>query len=151
MKGDSIVFDGVTNTRVALGPDGSCWIADSAQPAGVRWGPCGGITSGAGVVLAGNTLSVDATTVPTFLTGAASLNFPGIANGACNAQTFALTGASTGDSIAPGWPASIESGLIGVMRVSLANTVEVRLCNLSGGSVTPAGGQTFRATIVRSF
>jgi hypothetical protein len=41
--------------------------------------------------------------------------------------------------------------LAGTMRVSAPNTVEVQLCNLTGATMTPAAGQTFRATIVRSF
>jgi hypothetical protein len=66
-------------------------------------------------------------------------------------MAFALTGAATGDSIAPGWPSTLEAGLAGTMRVSAPNTVEVQLCNLTGATMTPAAGQTFRATIVRSF
>jgi hypothetical protein len=36
-----------------------------------------------------------------------------------------------------------------MMRISAANTVEVKLCNWSGATVNPAS-QTFRATVVRS-
>jgi hypothetical protein len=150
-KGDMIVFDGMTHARAGVGADGSCWIADSAQAAGVRWGPCSGVTSGAGVTLVGNVVSVDSTTVPTFLMGAASLVFGAIPNGACDTRTFPLTGAATADGIAAGWPSTLETGLVGMFRVSAANSVEVRLCNLSGAAITPAPGQTFRATIVRSF
>ncbi len=97
------------------------------------------------------TVSVDATSVPNYLTAAATVNFAAINNGACGAeQTFSLSGAAAGDSVAAGWPAGLESGLIGNMRVSAANTVSVRLCNLSGATVDPANA-TFRATIVRSF
>jgi hypothetical protein len=52
--------------------------------------------------------------------------------------------------VAPGWPAGLESGLIGMMRISASSTVEVRVCNLSGSTVDPAAA-TFRATVVRSF
>jgi hypothetical protein len=99
----------------------------------------------------GNVVSVDSTTVPTLLMGAASLVFGAIPNGACDARTFPLTGAATADGIAAGWPSTLETGLVGMFRVSAANSVEVRLCNLSGAAITPAPGQTFRATIVRSF
>jgi hypothetical protein len=52
--------------------------------------------------------------------------------------------------VAPGWPAGMENGLIGMMRVSASNTVAVRVCNLAGTTVDPAAA-TFRATVVRSF
>ncbi len=97
------------------------------------------------------TVSVDAATVPTYLTGSATIDFGSLAQGTCSSdQTFTLLGAMTGDAVAPGWPATLESGLTGVIRVSAANTVAVRLCNLSGATVDPASA-TFRATLVRSF
>ena len=81
----------------------------------------------------------------------AALDFPNIAAGSCAAeQTFAVPGAAPGDEIAPGWPSGLESGLIGVMRVTAANTVAVRLCNLSGAALNPANA-TFRARVVRIF
>jgi hypothetical protein len=95
-------------------------------------------------------VAVDSATVPTYLTVAAVLDFASIAPGACADSTLALPGASAGDSVAPGWPAGLESGLIGLMRVSASNTVAVRVCNLSGTTVNPAAA-TFRATVVRSF
>jgi hypothetical protein len=79
---------------------------------------------------------------------AASLNFGSIADGACYALTMALTGALTTDVVAPGWPSSLEAGLFGVMFVSAADTITVRLCNLSGAAVDPAA-QTFRARLLR--
>jgi hypothetical protein len=110
----------------------------------------GSYTAGTGVSITGSTISVDKTSVPTFLTSSASLAFGSIAQAACAQLTFALTGASPGDSVAPGWPGTMEAGLAGTMFVSVSNTVAVRLCNLSGASLTPAN-QTFRATVVRSF
>ena len=97
------------------------------------------------------TVSVDSALVPTYLTATATIDFPAIANGACAAeQSFTLPGANAGDSVAPGWPPALEGGLIGTMRASAANTITVRLCNLSGSTVDPASA-SFRATIVRSF
>jgi hypothetical protein len=107
-------------------------------------------TPGAGIAFAGSTITVNAGTVPTYLTASASLTFGAIAQAACAQLTFTLTGASPGDSIAPGWPGSLENGLVGNMSVSASNTVAVRLCNLSGAPLTPAV-QSFRATILRSF
>jgi hypothetical protein len=39
---------------------------------------------------------------------------------------------------------------MGMMRVSAANTVSVRLCNFSGAALDPAGA-TYRARIVRNY
>jgi len=110
----------------------------------------GTYTPGTGIVVSGSTLSVDKTVVPNYLTSTSSLSFGAIAQASCAQLTFALTGANPGDSVAPGWPSTIESGLAGSMFVSASSTVAVRLCNLSGSSLTPAT-QTFRATVVRSF
>jgi len=85
---------------------------------------------------------------PSYLAGSSSLGFGAIAQAACSQLTFTLTGAAAGDPIAPGWPGTLESGLVGNMYVSATNTVTVRLCNLSGGSVTPAN-QLFKATILK--
>jgi len=79
------------------------------------------------------------------VSGSASLTFTAIANAACATRTFTLNGVTAGSAVAAGWPSTLEAGVIGMMRVSAANTIEVRLCNLSGGSVTPAV-QTFKAT-----
>lgn len=97
------------------------------------------------------TVAVDSAVVPTYLTATATLNFPNIATGACATdQSFSLLGAVVGDSVAPGWPGAFEPGLLGIMRVSAADTVAVRVCNFSGAAVDPINA-TFRATIVRSF
>lgn len=87
------------------------------------------------------------TASPAFLMGSASLSFGVIAQAACAQSTFTLTGANPGDSIAPGWPATLAAGLTGTMIASSANTITVQLCNLSGAAVTPAA-QTFKATVI---
>ena len=84
---------------------------------------------------------------PAFLMGSASLSFGPIVQAACAQLTFPLVGANPGDSIAPGWPATLAAGLTGTMFASAANTVAVELCNLSGATVTPAV-QTFKATVI---
>jgi hypothetical protein len=96
------------------------------------------------------TYNVDTATVPTFLTGATSIDFGSIAQNNCSTSTITVTGAVTGDAVAPGWPAALEAGLTGIMNVTAANTVTVTLCKITSGSVDPANN-TFRATIVRSF
>jgi hypothetical protein len=104
------------------------------------------------VALGTNTsVGVDTAVVPTYLTAAATLDFPSTANSSCSAElTITLAGAATGDSIAAGLPAALPAGLFGVMRVTAANSVGVKICNLSGGTVDPAA-MVYRATILRSF
>jgi hypothetical protein len=113
------------------------------------------ISAGAGMVALDlgtqTVVAVDSATVPSYLTSTAVLDFGSITPGLCSSDmTFSLPGAVTGDSIAPGWPAAMESGLLGTMRVSAANTVAVRVCNFSGTTLDPAAA-TYRATVVRSF
>ena len=79
------------------------------------------------------------------LSNSATIDFPSIPDGTCNAQTFAMAGVAAGDPLTPKWPASLEAGLYGNMRASANNTVEVRLCNLSGAALNPAS-QTFGAS-----
>ena len=95
-------------------------------------------------------VAVDSATVPSYLTSTAVLDFGNLTPGLCGDMTFGLPGAATGDSIAPGWPAAMESGLMGTMRVRAAGTVAVRVCNFSGTTLDPAAA-TYRATVVRSF
>lgn len=78
--------------------------------------------------------------------GLGVLSFPTIVDGGEASLTFALSGASVGDTVAPGWPATLEVGLTGMMFVSATDTIQVRLQNFSGADVTPAAAQTFRAT-----
>lgn len=110
--------------------------------------------SGVGIVVVDSgtqsTISVDAGLVPTYLTANASLAFPSIPTGSCSSElTIGLTGANVGDAVAPGWPGSIPQGVLGMMRVSAADVVAVRICNFSGSAVTPQA-DTFTATVVRS-
>jgi len=79
------------------------------------------------------------------VSGSASLTFAAIPDGGIGVQTFTLTGALPGDQVLEGWPSTLEAGLLGVMLVIAANTVQVRLLNQSGASITPAV-QTFSAT-----
>lgn len=82
------------------------------------------------------------------VTGQATIDFAMLCDGCCDSSTFLLSGAATADGVAAGWPPTLESGLIGMMRVSAANTIEVKLCNWSGISIDPVS-QTFRAMLVR--
>jgi hypothetical protein len=124
----------------AAGTDFRSWIGRSTLLAGV-----GIVTVEAG---GQTTIAVDGTVVPTYLRNSVSLDFPLIAAGTCSADlTFTMTGASVGDTIAPGWPSGLESGLVGTMRVSASNRIAVRLCAM-GRDIDPASA-IFSATIIR--
>lgn len=112
------------------------------------------LNAGTGIVTldtsSNTSIAVDSAAVPTYLTASATLTFGSIANGSCADTTFPLTGAAVGNAVAPGLPSGLEAGLIANLRVSAANTIGVRLCNLSGGAISPASA-TYTGTIVRSF
>ena len=112
------------------------------------------ISGGAGIVSLDtgtqSIVAVDSATVPTYLAATAVIDFGSMGPGICGESTFTLPGATPGDSVAAGWPAGLESGLLGTMRISANSVVAVRVCNVSGTTVDPAAA-TFRATIVRSF
>jgi hypothetical protein len=136
------------------------WPATSGSwnPAGADWRAflsAKAVAAGTGIITieagAQTQIGIDSAAVPTYITGAATLNFPSIPPTACASDlTLTLPGAAIGDAVAGGWPNSLPAGLIGMMRVSAANTIAVRLCNFSGAATTPPSA-IFRATIVRSF
>ncbi len=91
----------------------------------------------------GSHLNSDGTT---FSCGTSAGSFPkaylswtagAIADGACATQTFNLLGAALNDVVSPGWPV-LAAGLFGMMSVSAGDVITVRLCNLSGASITVA-------------
>lgn len=67
-------------------------------------------------------------------------------DGDCQEQTATWTGVTTGNTIVFGWPSSLPAGIIANGRVSSSNTVSMRMCNLSGTTVTP-GLLTTNATL----
>jgi hypothetical protein len=81
------------------------------------------------------------------LTSSSTLDFGPIWDGNCASQTFASPGVVAGDPLAPKWPASLEAGLNGTMR-ALTDSVEVRLCNYSGGAIDPAP-QSFGVSVAK--
>lgn len=80
------------------------------------------------------------------LFGTGSVTFTSISNGACQDQSFTLTGATTSSYVVPRIPATLTAGLNPTIFVSASNAVTVRLCNSSGGSLTP-GALTFGAEV----
>ncbi len=78
--------------------------------------------------------------------GSSTLDFGSIDDGTVAELTFTVTGAAVNDSIAPSWPSTLDTGLVGMMFVSAADTVTVRLLNMSGAAVDVASS-TFGATV----
>lgn len=131
-------------------------LVSAGAPCGTGSGGGGSLTVNAGFgVLTSTTgstttVSVDTAAVPSFLTANAVIDFPSIAAASCGEQTMTLTGAAIGDGIAAGWPGALENGLAASARVSAANTITFRLCNVTAGAINP-NSASFRATILRSF
>jgi alpha-D-ribose 1-methylphosphonate 5-triphosphate diphosphatase PhnM len=75
---------------------------------------------------------------PANLTATATLDFASIAAQTCSGMTVTVTGATENDAVALGAPASIEAGLSWSGRVSAADTVTIRLCNVTASPIDPA-------------
>lgn len=82
------------------------------------------------------------------LTATASLNFPNVVAFAKQDLTITVTGAAVGDSVALGAPAAINAGFLWCGWVSAADTVTVRVYNLTGVAINPPA-QTWRATVFK--
>jgi hypothetical protein len=139
-----IVFSKSSGTSFYCNPNTNLWAQSSSASVSAGTGIVASIASGTA------TISVDTSVVPSYLATIQTLAFTAIAAQTCQVQTFTWTGTATGTPIAPGWPATLEAGLVGIMYISAANTGAVRLCNITSGSITPAS-QTYKASILQSF
>lgn len=77
------------------------------------------------------------TPISNHLTGVGTLDFPSIAPGATNGQSFTVTGAAVGDDVTAHPDGAPESGLVWSALVTAANTVQVRASNISGAAIDP--------------
>jgi len=82
------------------------------------------------------------------LSATATLDFASIAAGAIGELTITVTGAAVGDTVALGPPAAIEAGLVWSGFVSAADTVKIRIHNVTAAAIDPASA-TWKATIIR--
>lgn len=78
----------------------------------------------------------------------ATSDFGSIAAQTCSELSITAGGATTNNPIAPSWPATLEAGLTGIMYVSAADTVKVRLCNITSGAIDPAS-QVFAGRVMK--
>lgn len=68
----------------------------------------------------------------------------------CTTNTFTLSGARKDiDFVAPLWPSGLPANLTGVMRISVSDIIEVRLCNPTSATVTFSTALTFGAKLFR--
>lgn len=86
----------------------------------------------------------------TLIKGASlALAFTSIANGSSQTQTATLTGAVTTDFLAWSLTAHLADGLIAEAIISSADTVSLKIHNVSGGSLVP-GSLTLQAMLHRA-
>lgn len=80
------------------------------------------------------------------LSAVAALDFPNIVAQTGAELTITVAGAAVGDTVELGPPAALEAGLAATGYVSAANTVTVRLLNVTAGAINPASA-SWRATV----
>jgi hypothetical protein len=72
------------------------------------------------------------------LSASATLDFPSIAPATGAELTVTVTGAATGDTVYVAAPASIEARLVWNAHVSAANTVKIRVTNITASAIDQA-------------
>lgn len=89
-------------------------------------------------------------TLTAVLKATSTIDFGSISAGATSDSTgITVTGAATGDAVIVGAPAAIEAGLVVTAYVSAANTVKVRVANVTGSPINPASG-SFTVVVVKA-
>ena len=109
------------------------------------------VSGGAGIAGRTSTGSLSISTTGTACDGlwsaTATLDFGSIAAASQADLTITVTGASVGDSVSLGLPASPTAGLVFNAWVSAANTVTIRATNITAAAIDPASA-TYRATVM---
>lgn len=85
------------------------------------------------------------------LTATNALTWGSIAAGASADQTITVTGAVANDRVVLGLPDGLVSGLIPFAWVSAADTVKIRIHNITAGALTPHSGAAtaYAVTVLR--
>lgn len=105
---------------------------------------------GPGLVQNGAEWRVDSVIVPAFLSGEAELTTWTLAAGECQQKTWDLLGAAVRDALSPRWPEGLPAGATGLMLVTAAGQVGVRLCNHTA-DVIEVPVLTFGASVIKGF
>ncbi len=87
--------------------------------------------------------------VSKILQAQAGLTFGLIATQTCGNQTITVTGAATSNAAFASPNYAVEAGLSWSAFVSAANTVTVRLCNVTASGITPAASSNWRVWVVQ--
>ena len=138
--------NGVVTTVTGTGTD--CVKVNGTSGSCGSGGSGGSITLGNGLTDANGPVEINQNTVPSKIYFVGALNFGSIAQSTCLEATINVPGAAIGDDVSPGWPHTLEAGFVGVMRVTAANTVTVRLCKITSGTVDPAD-QNFSGKVLK--
>ena len=128
---------GLSDPSGAFNAPGDAYLPLVVIPTGRIWNNSGGTWTEVG---GGSGLSGPS--------GSSTLNFGAIGDGEVGELTFTVSGAVVNDTVAPSWPSALDTGLTAMMFVSAADTITVRLANLSGASINPSA-LTYGAQIVR--
>lgn len=104
--------------------------------------------AGAKVQVLGGAASSGAASATT-LSASASLNFPSVAAAGQAELTITVTGAAVGDAVVLAPPAAPDAGLVWAGRVSAANTVTVRVANITAAPIDPAAA-TWGAQVIKA-
>jgi hypothetical protein len=143
---DFIIGDQTASPAMRLFTTGNLAIGSTVDGgARLRVGSGGGFqVADSGAV----TIGASGTPITQHASATGSLNFGSLAVGACSVATITVTGAADGDTVALGVPQTMAgaSGLMFFGWVSAADTVSVRACNVSGGTVGLLTG-TVRADV----
>jgi hypothetical protein len=86
--------------------------------------------------------------IPVFLTASASLDFPSIAAQSSTTLTVTVAGASLGDTMTA-TPPTLAAGLVFAAYISAADTVTVRMTNVTAAAINPAAG-TWTVSVIKN-
>lgn len=82
------------------------------------------------------------------LAARATIDFASIAAGGTNTATITVPGASVGDPVALGLPASVAASIVFSAHVTADNTVTVRAFNPTAGAIDPASA-TYKVVVFK--
>ena len=77
----------------------------------------------------------------------ANLAIPSIAAQTCTDVTVTVPGANPGDAVALGPPATLEANLCVCAGVSAADTVDIRICNITASAIDPADTNSWQVSV----
>ncbi len=118
-------------------------------------GPCGGtVHFGAGLEGTGTAADpvrlASGGSVASQAFYSASLTFGTLAAGTCADQSIGAAGVAPGETVAAGLPYALPAGIVGMMY-SGADTVVVRLCNVTGAAVDIPDGLTYSVRVIQGY